>query len=125
MEHDEFPLLTEPAHNVFLKVAGHRMDISKPGWNRRFAAAVIREAVRQAGPFTIGTGIENEVVRASTLITIADNLHAVPPIPPTREKLEYALKRVSRLVDCQEGSEVGDCLEILRAGIAHHCKVQP
>lgn len=124
MAHDQFPPLTDAGRNV-LAVALHKIDVSKSYWDRRFSAATIREAVRQAGPFTIGTGINGEVVRVGILIAIADNLHALPPVPPTREKLKYALNRVSRLVECQEGSEVGDCLEILRAGIAHYCKEQP
>jgi len=77
VEHNEFPDLTPQAKCVL----GQSIDVSLPNWNRRFAASVIREAVWQAGAFTVETGLKGEVVEVVTLNCIANNLHALPPKP--------------------------------------------
>ena len=123
MAHDEFPPLQEAGRNV-LAVSLHKIDVSKPYWDRRFSAATIREVVRQAGPFTIGSGMSDEVVRVGILVAIADNLH-LPLSPPTREQMEAALNRLWPLLDCQPGSKGDEYMQTLRRGIAHHCKEQP
>ena len=84
-EHDEFPELTHEAKYVLMSTQ-KGIDVSKPCWDRRFAASVIREAVRQAGTFTVGTGLNGEVVEVVTLSRIADNLHALPPERPLKRQ---------------------------------------
>jgi hypothetical protein len=71
-EHNEFLPLSPTAQRFLLNVF-HRIDISKPGWNRRIAAAAIRETVMQA-------------CTVSELLAIADNLHALPPEPPLKKQ---------------------------------------
>ena len=123
MAHDEFPPLTNAVRNV-LAVACHRIDISKDYWDRRFSSASIREAVKQAAPYTCRTtGLQ--VVAVSDLLAIADNLHALPPPPPTREQMEAVLNHLWPLLDCQPGSKGDEYMQTLRRGIAHHCKEQP
>jgi len=125
MAHEEFPPLTEQAKRVLIST---QMDIefSRPNWNRRFAAAVIREAVRQASTFTVGTSLKGQVVEVVTLNCIADDLHALPPVPPTREQMEEALQHLIDMYGARVAGELTDeHLQTLRAGIAHHCKVQP
>ena len=117
--HDEFPPLTNAVRNV-LAVAFHKIDVSKPYWDRRFAAAVIREAKRQAAR---GDGFA-----WSDLDLIADNLHSPPPAPPTREEMLKALQelenwqRIEAEAMPAAGVSAGKRLEILRRGIAHYCK---
>lgn len=90
---------------------------------RRFAAAVIREAVKQAAPFKyITTGLH--VVEVSDLLAIADNLHALPPPPPTREEMDEALQSLADQIKDLTG-HLDERLEVVKAGIAHHCKEQP
>jgi hypothetical protein len=121
MAHNEFPELTHEAKCVLMQFK----TFSSLNWNRRFAAAVIREAVRQAGTFTVGTRAKGEVVEVVTLNCIADNLHALPPPPPTREQMKEALRSLLNSLDCHPGSQLAQEAAILAAGIAHHCKVQP
>jgi hypothetical protein len=85
MAHDEFPPLTEQSKHVLMSIL-KGIDVSKPCLDRRFAASVIREAVRQAGTFTVGTGLKGEVVEVVTLNCIADNLHALPPESPLKKQ---------------------------------------
>jgi hypothetical protein len=128
MAHDEFPELTHQAKCVLMNTL-NGIDVSRHYWDRRFAAAVIRQVMRQAGTFTVGTGLEGEVVEVVTLNCIADNLHALPPPPPTREEMEIALADLLRRTDdpagCREDSPIAEFANILRRGIAHYCKVQP
>jgi hypothetical protein len=72
---NEFPLLTHQAECVL----GQSIDISTPNWNRRFAAAVIREAMMQSGTWNINSDFPR-VIDAKDLDAIADNLHALPPV---------------------------------------------
>ena len=124
MAHDEFPPLTRVGTEVLQ--SGNRAGcLYLPGGVCPFAAAVIREAVRQAGPFTVGTGLKGEVVEVVTLNRIADGLHALPPVPPTREEMEDALQSLVDSLDCHPESQLAQEAAILAAGIAHHCKVQP
>jgi hypothetical protein len=70
--------------------------------------------------------LEGEVVEVVTLNCIADNLHALPPPPPTREEMEEALQHLIDMYgDRVAGESTDEHLQTLRAGIAHHCKVQP
>jgi hypothetical protein len=124
MAHDEFPELTHQAKCVLMStMKGDAMtviDVSRPYWDRRFAAAVIREAIEQASPDRRGS------CKMDRLGAIADNLHALPPPPPTREEMEGILQDLSR----EFGNKLGpgwtsNPFEELKAGIAHHCKEQP
>ena len=121
MAHDEFPPLMDAGRNV-LAVAFHKIDVSKPCWDRRFAAAVIREAVKRAVPFHSST---LQVVTVADLLRIAENLHSPPPPPPTREQMEATLNRLWPLLGCQPGSKGDEYMQTLRRGIAHHCMEQP
>ena len=123
MAHDEFPPLTRSGIEVLQRAnTANYEDRVGPGGVCPFAAAVIREAVKQAAPFTCRT-TSLQVVAVSDLLTIADNLHALPPPPPTREQMEAALQDL--LQDCGGDEWLYARLEILKAGIAHHCKEQP
>ena len=125
MAHDEFPPLTRSWIEVLQRAntANYEGRVG-PGGVRPFAAAVIREAVKQAAPFTCRTtGLQ--VVAVSDLLAIADNLHALPPPPPTWEQMEATLNRLWPLLGCQPGSKGDEYMRTLRRGIAHHCKEQP
>jgi hypothetical protein len=61
--HIEFSELTPQALEA-LRKANHCLDVSKPGWNRRYLSAFLLEAINQA---TDHNG----------------NLHSPPPPPPT------------------------------------------
>ena len=127
MAHDEFPELTHRAKCVLMSTL-KGIDVSRPYWDRRFAAAVLRGVVKQAAPLSVGPG-SMPVVRVADLLDIADNLHALPPPPPTREQMEVALGRLLQHTDdpaaCHEGSLIAELANVLRRGIAHYCKVQP
>jgi hypothetical protein len=123
MAHDEFPPLTEQAKCVLMSTM-KGIDVRRPYWDRRFAAFVIREAMTQAGFWNISEEFP-KVVRATELEAIADNLHALPPVPPTRREMEDALRSLIDSLDCHPGSQLAQEAAILAAGIAHHCKVQP
>jgi hypothetical protein len=122
MAHDEFPELTHQAKCVLINSL-KGIDVSIPNSNRRFAAAVIREAMEQASPDRRGS------CKWDRLGAIADNLHALPPPPPTREQMEMALGRLLQHTNdpagCHEGSLIAELANVLRRGITHHCKEQP
>ena len=114
MAHDEFPPLTHQAKCVL----GQSINVSIPNWNRRFAAAVIREAMTQASPDRLGS------CKWDRLGAIADNLHDLPPPPPTREQMEEALQHLIDMHGARvAGESTDEHLQTLRAGIAHYCKV--
>jgi hypothetical protein len=129
MAHDEFPKLEDEAADV-LRDAEYNLDMTKPYWKRRYLAAGLREAMKQAG-----SSIWKDNLNA--LIRITNNLHALPsPLPspllsppPTREQMEIALGRLLRHTNdpagCHEGSLIAELANVLRRGIAHHCKEQP
>ena len=121
-KHNEFPPLTPKAQKVLL--AFDRIDISKPGWDRRFAAAVIREAKHQLGTWKINAESPS-AVDAGELSAIADNLHALPPPPPTREEMEHALRRFTQLVDYRPGSDADVWAQTIQRGLAHYCSPTP
>jgi hypothetical protein len=116
MAHDEFPPLTYQAKCVL----GQSINVSMPNWNRRFAAAVIREAMTQAGFWKISEEFP-KIVDARELEDIADNLHALPPPPPTWEEVRDALAALVM----RTGPELDEYTTTIQRGIAHHCKVQP
>ena len=124
MAHDEFPPLTRSGIEVLQRAntANYENHVG-PGGIRPFASAVIREAVKQAAPFTCRTtGLL--VVAEKDLLDIANNLHALPPTP-TQEQMEAALNHLWPLLGCQPGSKGDQYMQTLRRGIAHHCKEQP
>ena len=127
MAHDEFPPLTRSGIEVLQRAntANYENHVG-PGGIRPFAAAVIREAVKQAVPFHSST---LQVVTVADLLRIADNLHSPPPPPPTREQMEIALadllKRTDDPAGCHEDSPIAEFANILRRGIAHYCTLQP
>jgi hypothetical protein len=118
MAHDEFPPLTHEAKCVL----GQSINVSMPNWNRRFAAAVIREAMTQTGVWNLSfRGQSSDVLFASELRAIADNLHALPPPPPTRDEMKDALAALAM----RTGPELDEYTTTIQRGLAHYCKVQP
>lgn len=77
MSHVEFPDLTPEAERA-LREADRHLDLSKPGWHRRYLAAFLREAVLQVFP-----GYGGLPSRSHSLLEMADNLYSPPPPPPT------------------------------------------
>ena len=139
MAHDEFPPLASSGIEVLQRA--NTANHSSLGTVRPFAAAVIREAVKQAAPFNLNNVVDASiqqvipshqpekrkgllVVAVQDLMDIANNLHS-PSQPPTREQMEAALNRLWPLLDCQPGSKGDEYMQTLRRGIAHHCKEQP
>jgi hypothetical protein len=87
-------------------------------------AAFLREALEQVSPgrdFLAGS-------TAHQLNCIANNLHALPPPPPTREELDQALLELEaweRFSEIRTTQWFKERFAVLQRGIAHHCKVQP
>jgi hypothetical protein len=124
-KHDEFPPLTHQAECVLMNSL-KGIDVSSPYWDRRFAAAVIREAITQTGVWNLSfRGQSSDVLFASELRAIADNLHALPPPPPTREEMEDALRRLTQLADYQPGSKADVWAQTIQRGLAHYCSPTP
>jgi len=131
MAHEEFPPLTRVGIEILQ--SGNRAGYLNltgelPGGVRPFAAAVIREAIKQAAPFHFGT---MQVVAVGDLLQIAQNLHdPLPPLPtpPTREELDQVvleLETWDRFSEIRSTEWFKERFAVLRRGIAHHCKVQP
>jgi hypothetical protein len=121
-KHEEFPELTHQAKCVL----GQSINVSMPNWNRCFAAEVIREAITQTGVWNLSfRGQPSDVLFASELRAIADNLHALPPPPPTRERMEEALSSLFGQIVCHPESQFAQEAAILRSGIAHYCSPTP
>jgi hypothetical protein len=70
-------------------------------------------------------GKSSDVLFASELSAIADNLHALPPEPPTREQMEEALRCLTQLADYEPGSKADVWAPIIQRGIAHYCSPTP
>jgi len=123
MAHDEFPPLTAEAYKVLSAGIKATVCTDNPGGihnQRTSTAAVIREAMEQASPDRLGS------CKWDRLGAIANNLHALPPPPPTREQMEEALQHLIDMYGARvAGESTDEHLQTLRAGIAHHCKVQP
>jgi hypothetical protein len=113
-EHNEFPPLTRDTKAVF-DAGMLDLDTFAPYWSRRFAAAVIREAMTQA------SSDRPDSSKWDALGAIADNLHAPPPPPPTREQMEDALRLLTQLANYQSGSEADVWAQTIQRGIAHYC----
>jgi hypothetical protein len=92
--------------------------MTRPNWKRRYLAAGLREAMKQAGSSIWKDNLD-------ALIRITNNLHALPPPPPTREQMEEALQSLVGRIDFHPESQLAQEAAILAAGIAHYCKVQP
>ena len=76
-KHVEFPPLTQEAEKA-LREADRHLDLSKPGWHRRYLATFLREAVLQVFPGYVGLPS-----RSHSLLEMADNLYSPPPPAPT------------------------------------------
>jgi hypothetical protein len=83
-KYNEYPDLTHKAKCVLMNTF-KGIDVSKPYWDRRFAAAVIREAMKQTGLLKIDEE-GPKFVDARKLEAIANNLHALPPEPPLKNQ---------------------------------------
>ena len=121
-KHNDFPPLEYAAIRIL--ESAHVSDESLNSfWLRSFAAAVIREAQRQASACDPSPEATHETAWLR-LAAIADNLHALPPPPPTREQMEIALADLLRRTDdpagCHEDSPIAEFANILRRGIAHY-----
>lgn len=122
----QFPLLTPESQSV-LRVAGQELPsrFCDGGLTeRRFCAAAIREAQRQAC-ILLRNG--DPAAAWLRLAAIADNLHSPLPPPPTREEMLKALQELEnwRQIEGEAipaaGVAAGKRLEILGRGIAHYC----
>ena len=111
----EFPPLTQEAGAVF-DAAMFGLDTSKPYWSRRFAAALLLEAVKIS---------RQRNSQLYDLELIAKHLHNVAPPPPTKQETENALKNLLGSLAYESGSWLDMQAKILQRGIAHHFKVQP
>lgn len=113
----QFPSLTPESQSV-LGVAGQELPSGfRDGGliERRYSAAVIREAQRQASACDLSPEATHETAWLR-LGAIADNLHS--PLPPTKEELlaDVAGLRVLNLTPrCRAR------LDRLAAGITHYC----
>jgi hypothetical protein len=84
-KHEEFPPLEYAARRILESADVPRDEnLNDATWLRSFAAAVIREAMTQAGAWNVNESFP-AVIRASELSAIADNLH-VPPEPPLKKQ---------------------------------------
>jgi hypothetical protein len=83
-KHEEFPPLTQQAKCVLMNTM-NGIDVSRPYWDRRFAAAVIREAMVQSGIWNINSDFPR-VIDVKDLDAIADSLHALPPEPNLKKQ---------------------------------------
>lgn len=128
----EFPPLTAESVEVLKAAYPQTFDLScNLKQNRRYLSAGIYEATIQAAERAQRLGHPINTGHFKECLKIADNLHTCmrpssPLQPPTREQLEEAL---SYLTVATEGPGGGKntkrYLQILRSGIAYHCKVQP
>ena len=122
MAHDEFPPLTEDAELV-LRDAEHDLNLGGQNWRRCYLAAGLREAMKQASPDSRGS------CKWDRLGAIADNLHALPPPPPTREEMESALNEVVGIfvknLEYKRNSPIEGYVQTIKRGIAHYFKEQP
>lgn len=124
-EYDEFPELTRSSKAV-LKAAT-AMEYGEP--ERRVTAAVIREAVIQAAPYSVrgagGIPIVKEVVKVKDLLDIADNLHSPPSLLTPNQMIATLNDLDARYSDRLGPEWASNPFEDLRRGIAHYCKEQP
>jgi hypothetical protein len=107
-KHEEFPPLTPQAKYVL----GQSINVSIPNWNRRFAAAVIREAMVQSGTWNINSDFPR-VIDAKNLDAIADNLHALPPEPPLKKQALDIWGQVEGEVSDQEAQIMRTVLALI------------
>ena len=77
MSHVEFPALTPEAERALREARCH-LDLSKPGWHRCYLAAFPREVIK--GAWDNDKSWDKSL---DELEAIADNLHSLPPPPPT------------------------------------------
>jgi hypothetical protein len=86
-EHNEFPPLEYAARRILESADTREENLIGNTWLRSFAAVVIREAMTQAGAWNLSfRGQSSDVLFASELRAIADNLHALPPEPPLKKQ---------------------------------------
>lgn len=116
----QFPSLTPESQSV-LRVAGQELPSQfRDGGliERRYSAAVIREARRQASACDLSPEATHETAWLR-LGAIADNLHSpLPPTPPTKEELLADVAGL-RVLNLTPGCRAR--LDRLAAGITHYC----
>ena len=119
----QFPSLTPESQSV-LRVAGQELPSQFRDCGlieRRYSAAVIREARRQASACDLSPEATHETAWLR-LGAIADNLHSpLPPTPPTKEEMETALCSLLGQITYHPKSQLAQEAEILLAGIPHYC----
>ena len=130
---EEFPPLTAESAEVLKAAYPQTFGL---GCNlkqiRRSLSAGIYEAIIQAAQKMQRLGYPINIRQFRECLEIADNLHTCtrPPSPlqpPTRKQLEEALLYLSVAYGGPGGGNENTkrYLQILRSGIAYHCKVQP
>ena len=105
-KHNEFPPLSQTAQRVLL-ASFNGIDFPKPGWERRFAAAVIREALEQVSPCTDFRSAFHQ------LNCIADNLRALPPEPPLKKQALDIWDQIEGEVSDQEARIMRTALALI------------
>ena len=90
--HQEFPELT-PNVGRALRQAD-RIDIGKPGWNRRYLSVFLDQVVKGVGIWHIG-GQFPRVIVAEELEAVVANLYNPPPPPPTLAEAREAARQLA------------------------------
>ena len=129
----EFPPLTAESIEVLKAAYPQTFDLScNLKQIRRSLSAGINEAAIQAALKAQRLGYPINTEHYKECLKIADNLHTStrtpsPLQPPTREQLEEALSYLTVAYGGPGGGNENTkrYLQILRSGIAYHCKVQP
>ena len=126
--HEEYPELTQQAQAAYRAGCLSASFSATPPANtdRRYLSAFLRQVIKGAGIWRVSDELPRVIV-VEDLEAIANNLHALPPPPPTREQMENALSYLTVAYGGPGGGNenTNRYLQVLRRGIAHHCKVQP
>ena len=86
-QHNEFPELTQQTQAAYRAgcLAGPFSATPPTNTDRRYLSAFLREAMKQARPPGMSV-----LSKWKNLAAIADNLHALPPLPPTLAEAQEA-----------------------------------
>ena len=127
-QHEEYPELTQQTQAAYQAgcLSASFSPTPPTKTDRRYLSAFLRQVIKGAGIWNVNLAFPRVIV-VEDLEAIANNLHALPPPPPTREQMEDALSYLTVAYGGPGGGNENTkrYLNILRSGIAYHCKVQP